>query len=102
MLQDYEECVAETPDLILNIPGILDKEHHTKLKSLTLGAMNVTYPSATWARAHRWVESLSSSPIAAPSGHKSTNHRVEASAVLLTSQIPESGTPVQLALAQTL
>ena len=38
MLQNYEDWQAETPAIILDIPGIQAKEHHTDedLKSLTL------------------------------------------------------------------
>ena len=45
---------AETSTIILDIPGIQAKEHHTaeELRSLTLEALSVAYPSTTWARAY--------------------------------------------------
>ena len=54
MLQDYEAWQAETPTIILDIPGIQAKEHHTdeELKSLTLEALSIAYPSTTWAKAY--------------------------------------------------
>ena len=54
MLQYYEDWEAETPTTILDIPGIQAKEHLTgeKLRSLTLEALNVAYPSAIWSRAY--------------------------------------------------
>ena len=61
MLQNYEDWQAETPTIILDIPGIQAKEHHTdeELRSLTLEALSVAYPSTTWTRLkglHRWVK----------------------------------------------
>ena len=54
MLQNYEDRQAETPTIILDIPGIQTKEHHLdeELRSLTLEALSVAYPSTTWARAY--------------------------------------------------
>ena len=56
MLQDYEDWRAETPTIILDIPGIQAKEHPTDkaLRSLTLEleVLRVSYPSTTWARAY--------------------------------------------------
>ena len=54
MLQHYEDWQAETPTIILDIPGIQAKDHHTdeELRSLTLEALSVAYPSTTWARAY--------------------------------------------------
>ena len=54
MLQNYEDWQAESPTIILDIPGIQAKEHHTdeELRSLTLEALSIAYPSTTWARAY--------------------------------------------------
>ena len=54
MLQNYEDWQAETPTIILDIPGIQAKDHHTdeELRSLTLEALSVACPSTTWARAY--------------------------------------------------
>ena len=54
MLQNYEDWQAETPTIILDIPGIQTKDHHTdeELRSLTLEALSVAYPSTTWARSY--------------------------------------------------
>ena len=54
MLQNYEDWRAETPTIILDIQSILAKEHRTdeELRSLTLEAFSVAYPSTTWARAY--------------------------------------------------
>ena len=85
MLQNYEDWQAETPAIILDIPGIQAKEHHTdeELRSLTLEALSVAYPSTTSARAYTGgsaegaakkkkkkaeVEFSSSYPTADPSG----------------------------------
>ena len=81
MLQNYEDWEAETPTIILHIPGIQAKDHHTdeELRSLTLEALCVAYPSTTWARAYTdgsaeeaakmaEVEFSSSSTMADPSG----------------------------------
>ena len=49
---------AGTPTIILDIPGIHAKEHHTyeELRSLTMEALSVAYPSTSWARAYtEWV-----------------------------------------------
>ena len=53
MLQNYEHWQAESPAIILDIPGIQAKDHHTdeELRPLTLEALSVAYPSTTWARA---------------------------------------------------
>ena len=49
MLQNYEDWQAETPTIILDIPGMQVKEHHTdeELRSLTKEALSVAYPSTT-------------------------------------------------------
>ena len=54
MLQNHEDWQAETPTIILDIPGIQAKDHHTdeELRSLTLEALSVAYPSTNWARAY--------------------------------------------------
>ena len=51
---NYEDWQAETPTIILDIPGIQAKDHHTddEMRSLTLEALSVAYPSTTWARAY--------------------------------------------------
>ena len=56
MLQSYEDWPAETPTIILDIPVIQAEEHHTdeELRSLTLEALRVAYPSTTWARAYTY------------------------------------------------
>ena len=94
MLQNYEDWKAETPAIILDIPGIQAKEHHTaeELRSLTLEALSVAYPSTTWARAYTdW-----SAEEAAKNGggevksvateQQSTNYRAEAFAFLAATQ----------------
>ena len=58
MLQNYEDWQTETPTIILDIPGIQAKEHHTdeELRSLTLEALSVAYTSTTLGKSvHRWV-----------------------------------------------
>ena len=80
MLQIYEDWQAETPTIILDIPSIQAKEHHTdeELRSLSLEAISVAYPSTTWSSAYTdgsaeeaakmaEVELSSSSPTADPS-----------------------------------
>ena len=54
MLQNYEDWQAETPIIILDIPGIQAKDHHTdeELRSLTLKVLSVAYLSTTWAKAY--------------------------------------------------
>ena len=49
MLQNYEDWQAETPIVILDITGVQAKEHHTdeEVRSLTLEALSVAYPSTT-------------------------------------------------------
>ena len=39
---------------IFNIPSIKAKEYHSgaEVRSLTLEALNITYPSATWTKAY--------------------------------------------------
>ena len=81
MLQNYEDWQTETPTIILDIPGIQAKDHHTdeELRSLALEALSVAYPSTTWARAYTdgsveeaakmaEVEFSLSFPMADPSG----------------------------------
>ena len=92
--------------LILDIPGIQAKDHHTdeELKSLTLEALSVAYPSTTWVRAYtdRSAEEAAKNGrdggvfIKLPhgrsirksvaTGHKSTNHRAEACTLLAAAQ----------------
>ena len=47
VLQNYEDWQAETSTIILNIPGIQAKEHHTdeELRSMTLKAFSVVLPT---------------------------------------------------------
>ena len=54
MLQNYKDWQAESPAIILDIPGIQSKENHTdeELRSLTLEALSVAYPSTTCVRAY--------------------------------------------------
>ena len=54
MLQNYEDWQAETPIIILDIPGIQAKDHLTdeELRSLTLEALSVAYLGKSL---HRWV-----------------------------------------------
>ena len=105
MLQNNEEWQAETPTIILDIPGIQAKEHHTdeELRSLTLEALCVAYPSTTWARAYtdgsahgqqkkkkngifiKLPDGRSTrKPVA--TGQQSTNYRAEAYALLAAAQ----------------
>ena len=81
MLQDYGDWQTKAPTIILDSPGIQAKEHNTDegLRSLTLEALSVGYPSTTWARVYTdgsaeetakmgEVECPSSSPTADLSG----------------------------------
>ena len=54
MLQNNDDWQTETSTIILDIPGIQTKDHHTdeELRSLTPEALSVAYPSTTWARAY--------------------------------------------------
>ena len=107
LLQNYEDWQAETPTIILDIPGIQAKEHHTdeELRSLTLEALSVAYPSTTHGKSlHWWVSRRSSKKkkrrwifIKLPdgrsirksvaTGQQSTNYRAEAYALLAAAQI---------------
>ena len=88
----------------LDIPGIKAKEHHTdeELRSLTLEALSVAYPSATWSRAntdgsveevakngggglHQVPDGISVRKSVA-TGQQSTNYRPEAYALLAAAQ----------------
>ncbi|XP_076462074.1 uncharacterized protein LOC143294584 [Babylonia areolata] len=103
-LQDYEDWQADTPAIMLNIPGVESKECHiTELKSLTLEALNTKYPPDTCARAYtdgsaeeavknggsgvyiRFPDGKSISKSVA-TGTLSTNFHAEACALLLTAQ----------------
>ena len=54
MFQNYKDWQAETPTIILDIPGIQAIEHHTdeELSLLALESLSVAYPSTTRARAY--------------------------------------------------
>ena len=105
MIQNYEDWQARTPTIILDIPGIQAKKHHTdeKLRSLTLQALSVAYPSTTWARAHTDGSAEEAAKngggvvfIKLPggrsfrkfvaTGHQSTHYRTEAYALLAAAQ----------------
>ena len=47
MFQSYDDWQAENPTIILDIPYIQAKEHHTdeELRSLTLEALSLAHPS---------------------------------------------------------
>ncbi|XP_076466233.1 uncharacterized protein LOC143297697 [Babylonia areolata] len=53
-LQDNEDWQADTPAIMLSIPGVESKECHiaAELKSLTLEALSTKYPSDTWVRVY--------------------------------------------------
>ncbi|XP_076455528.1 uncharacterized protein LOC143290127 [Babylonia areolata] len=104
-LQDYEDWQADTPAIMLKIPGVDSKECHiaAELKSLTLEALSIKYPPDTWARAYtdgsaeeavknggsgvyiRFPDGKTISTSVAI-GTLSTNFRAEACALLLTAQ----------------
>ena len=105
MLQNYDDWQAETPTIILDIPGILAKEHHAdeELRSLTLEALSVAYPSITWARAYTdgsadeaaknggggvFIKLPDGRSIkkSVATGQQSTNYRVEAYTLLAAAQ----------------
>ena len=105
MLQNYEDWQAETPTIILDIPGIQAKNHHTdeELRSLTPEALSVAYPSTTWARAYTdgsaeeaaknggcgvFIKLPDGRSIrkSVATGQQSTNYRAEAYALLTTAQ----------------
>ena len=105
MLENYEDWQAETPTIILDIPGIQAKDHHTdeELRSLTLEALRVAYPSTTWARAYTdgsaeeaaknggsgvFIKLLDGRSIrkSVATGQQSTNYRAEAYALLTAAQ----------------
>ena len=105
MLQNYEDWHAETPTIILDIPGIQAKDHHTdeELRSLTLEALSVAYPSISWERAYTdgsaeeaaknggggiFIELPDGRSIrrSVATGQQSTNYRAEAYALLTAAQ----------------
>ena len=109
MIQNYEDWQAETPTIIPDIPGIQAKDHHTdeELRSLTLEALSVAYPSTTWARAYTDGSAEEAAEEAAKNGgggvfiklpdgrsirksvatgQQSTNYRAEAYALLTAAQ----------------
>ena len=105
MLQNYEDWQAETPTIILDIPGIQAKDHHLdeELRSLTLEAPSVAYLSTTWARAYTdgsadeaaknggggvFIKLPDGRSIrkSAATGQQSTNYRAEAYALLTAAQ----------------
>ena len=110
LLQNYEDWQAETPTILLDIPGIQAKDHHTdeELRSLTLGAPSVAYPPSTWARAYtdgsaeeaaknggggviiKLPDSRSTRKSVA-TGQQSTNYRAEAYTFAHCSPDPEPG-----------
>ena len=105
MLQNHEDWQAETPTIILDIPGIQAKDHHTdeELRSLTLEALSVAYPSTTWARVYTdgsaeeaaknggggvFIKLPDGRSIrkSVATGQQSTNYRAEAYALLTATQ----------------
>ena len=105
MLQNYEDWQAETPTIILDSPGIQAKNHHTdeELRSLTLEALSVAYPSTTWARAYTdgsaeeaaknggggvfiKLPDGRSTRKSVATGQQSTNYRAEAYALITAAQ----------------
>ena len=105
MLQDYEDWQPETPTIILDIPGIQANEHHTdeELRSLTLEAFYVAYPSTSSSRAYIdrsaeegakngrggvFIELPDGRPIrkSIATGQQSTNYRAEACALLAAAK----------------
>ena len=105
MLQNYETWQAETSAIILDILGIQAKERHTdeELRSLTLEALSVAYPSTTWARAYTdgsaeeaainggggvFIKLPDGRSIrkSVATGQQSTNYRAEAYALLAAAQ----------------
>ena len=104
-LQTYEDWQAETPTIILDIPGIQAKEHHTyeELRSLTLEAFSVAGPYITWARAYTdgpaeeaaknggggvFIKLPDGRSIrkSAATGQQSTNYKAEACTLLTAAQ----------------
>ena len=105
MLQNYGDWQAETPTIILDIPGIQAKDHHAdeELRSLTLEALSVAYLSTTWARAYTdgsaeeaaknggggvFIKLPDGRSIrkSVATGQQSTNYRAEAYALLTAAQ----------------
>ena len=105
MLQNYGDWQAITPTIILDIPGIQAKDHHTdeELRSLTLEALWVAYPSTTWAIVYTdgsaeeaaknggggvFIKVPDSRSIrkSMVTGQQSTNYRAEAYALLAAAQ----------------
>ena len=105
MLQNYENWQVETPTIILDILGIQAKGHHRdeELRSLSLEALSVAYPSTTWARAYTngsaeeaaknggggfFIKLPDGRSIrkSVATGQQSTNHRAEAYALRTAAQ----------------
>ena len=105
MLQNNDGWQAETPTIILGIPGTQAKDHHKdeELRSLTLEALSVAYPSTTWARAYTdgsaeeaaknggggvFIKLPDGRSImkSVATGQQSTNYRAEAYALLTAAQ----------------
>ena len=105
MFQSHEDWQAEIPTIILDIPGIQAKDHHTdeELRSLTLEALSVAYPSTNWARAYTdgsaeeaaknggggvFIKLPDGRSIrkSVATGQQSTNYRAEAYALLTAAQ----------------
>ena len=98
MLQNYEDWQAETQTIILDIPGMQAKEHHTdeELRSLTMESLSIAYPSTTWARAYtdgsveeaakKMAEADPSGSLCMATGQQSTNYRAEAYTLLTAAQ----------------
>ena len=101
MLQNCEDWQAEAPTIIRNIPA---KEHLTdeELRSLTLEALSVAYPSTTLARAYTDGSAdeaaknggggifiklpVGRSIRSVATGQQSTNYRAEAYTLLTAAQ----------------
>ena len=101
MLLNYQAWQAETPTIIIDIPGIQAKEHHTdeELRSLTLKAYpsttratDYTYRSAEEAAKHgvggEFINLSDGRSIMKPvaTGQQSINYRAEAYVLLATAQ----------------
>ena len=105
MFQNYEDWQAETPTIILDIPGIQAKEDHTDevLRSLILEALSVAYTSITWTRAYTdesaeeaakngeggvFIKLPDGTSIrkSVVTGQQSTNYRAETYALLAAAQ----------------
>ena len=105
MLEKYEDWQVETPTIILDIPYIQAKDHHTdeELRSLTLETHSVAYPSITLAKAYTdgsaeeaaknggggvFIKLADGRSIrkSVATGQQSTNYRAEAYALLTAAQ----------------